>query len=233
MIVDSLVAEIGADRRKCLVVYNAVDVDDFKTSLGSDEAKRRIGLVPDCRTVSLIANLRPEKNRKMFLKMGSCVLDRHPNTRFLIIGDGPLRAEIEAQIKAMEIGDQVRLLGIRSDIPELLAATDVSVLTSEYEGLSNTLLESMCAGVSVVTTDFKGIENVLTHGQDGFVVPCGDAKAMAEKIGRLLRDPALRRQIGETAKKRIEAQFSLKAMADSLCTGYQRLFEEVKQQAQR
>jgi glycosyltransferase involved in cell wall biosynthesis len=118
-------------------------------------------------------------------------------------------------------------LGNRADVPDLLAATDVTVLTSQVEGLPNALVESMCLGVPVVSTDYPGVEELVTDGREGFVAPRGNAPALAERVGHLLQDEALRRQMGACGRRTVEARFGLEAMATNLLAAYQMCLERV------
>jgi len=119
------------------------------------------------------------------------------------------------------VSEAVRFLGDRSDIADILAATDVSVLTSHYEGLANALIEAMSAGVPVVSTDYAGVEELLTDGRQGFIVPRGDAAAMARRVCQLLDDPGLRERMRREGIESAEQRFSIEAMAGSLRLVYE------------
>ena len=115
---------------------------------------------------------------------------------------------------------------MRDDVPDVLAATDVTVLTSDYEGFSNTQMESLAAGVPVVTTHWNGVEELVRDGHEGFVVAPGDAQALAARITSVLADPALRRRLGASGRERVESRFGLDATASTLLALYARLLEE-------
>ena len=224
-IAESLVKCIGADREKISVVYNGIDANAFASSLSPQEARTRLGLPADAKVVSIIGRLRPEKNHAMFLRMASRVRRELPDARFLIIGDGPLEGPLRQQTESLGIEDAVHFLGIRDDIGDLLVATDICVLTSPLEGLPNSLVEAMSVGVAVISTGYPGVEEVLADGEEGFVVPRDDDEAMAKRVIRLMRDPALRVRQGAAGKKRVSKQFGLEAMGNSLLGIYQRGFE--------
>lgn len=226
-VADTLSRTFGIDRGKCLVVDNGIDTEVFATQLSPAEAKERIGVDPSCPVVSIIAQLRPEKNHPLFLETAALTLEDHPDTRFVIAGDGECRSSLEQSARCLGIADRVLFLGNRPDVPDLLAATDVSVLTSHVEGLPNTLVESMCLGVPVVTTDYAGVDELVTDGREGFVAPCGQASALADRVGRLLQNEALRRQMGACGRRTVEARFSLHAMATNLVAAYGKCLERV------
>ncbi|MEN8185412.1 MAG: glycosyltransferase family 4 protein, partial [Myxococcota bacterium] len=109
----------------------------------------------------------------------------------------------------------------RQDIPDLLRATDISILTSSYEGVSNALMESMCVGLPVVSTAYAGADELVTDGHDGLLDPLGDAPAFAECLLALLADPATRERLGAAARRTIESRYSLEAMVEALLSLYQ------------
>jgi glycosyltransferase involved in cell wall biosynthesis len=217
----SVVREIGADPDRCFVVRNAIDASQFRSSLTRAQAKAKLGLAPDAPTVSILAGFRPQKNHALFLDAAQRVLGTHPDARFLVIGDGPERSAIEVRIAALGLADRVLMLGFRSDVADCLAATDVSVLTSDYEGVSNSLMESMSAGVPVVSTRYPGADELVTDGQDGLLVPLGDARMLADRLCKLLGDPAQRERLGRGGQRTIEARYGIGVMASSLLALYE------------
>jgi glycosyltransferase involved in cell wall biosynthesis len=225
-VVDELVRAVGVDRRRCHVVRNAIDPAAFRSDLDPAQARARLGLEHDCETVTMLANLRPEKNHALFLEAAVHVASARPRVRFLLAGEGPERPSIEAAVARLGLVERVHLLGMRDDVPDVLAATDVTVLTSDYEGFSNTQMESLAAGVPVVTTHWNGVEELVRDGREGFVVAPGDAPALAARITSLLADPALRRRLGASGRERVESRFGLDATVSTLLALYERLWGE-------
>lgn len=217
----SLRRSVGARRERCFVVPNGIDPEAFAPRLPPGEARARLGLPREAGVVTMIARLRPQKDHRVFLDMASRLAPEHPGTNFLIVGGGELRADLEREATRRGLAGRVMFMGDRPDVPDILAATDVSVLASHYEGLSNALLESMAAGVPVVSTDFPGVEEVLVEGREGLVVPAGNGAALASAVGALLRDPALRRRMGEKGARSVRERFSLEAMSGSLLQVYE------------
>jgi glycosyltransferase involved in cell wall biosynthesis len=224
-IADSMAGALNIDRSRFIVVGNVVNCEAFRSSLSRLEARRRLGLETNGGTVSIIAGLRPQKNHALFVRMAELLLKERRKTNFLIVGDGELRPSLEAQIRTLGIADRIMLLGKRPDIPDILAATDVSVLTSHREGIPNALLESMAAGIPVVTTDYSGARELVTDGQDGCIVPSGDAAALAQAVGRLLDDASLRARMGQQGRKTVETRFSGREVSTALVLAYQRVLE--------
>jgi len=217
----SVVRELGADRDRCFVVRNAIDPSQFRSSLTRAEAKAKLGVDPDAPTVSILAGFRPQKNHALFLDAAQRVLGTHPDARFLVLGDGPERSGIEARIAELGLADRVRMLGFRSDVADCLAATDVSVLTSDYEGVSNSLMESMSAGVAVVSTHYPSAEELISDGHDGLLVPRGDARTLADRLCKLLGDPTERERLGRNGQRTIEQRYGVDAMAAALRAVYE------------
>jgi len=222
-VVEELVRHVHARRGRCHVVRNAIDVEAFRPTLDPSRARAKLGLDPGCETVTILAVLRPEKNHGLFLEAAVRVARARPRACFLVVGEGPERGAIEVALARLGLGERVRLLGMRADVPDVLAATDVSVLTSVYEGLSNTLMESLAASVPVVSTHHAGVESLVRDGAEGFVVPQGDARALADRVIELLADPPQRARMGRSGRERVAAHYGLDAMAAALLALYERL----------
>ena len=225
-IVESLVREVGAHREHCFVVRNAVDPASFRSELSKAEAKEKLDIDPECPVVSIVANLRPQKNHRMFLEVARKVRETHPQARFLIVGDGTERSLVDGWVEELGLAPEVRVLGVRLDVPDILAATDISLLTSDYEGVSNSLLESMGAALTVVSTAYPGVEELITDGHDGRVTPLRDAPAMAATLRQLIDDPAERSRLGSNAQETIETRYGIDVMTTALLEVYERYRED-------
>jgi glycosyltransferase involved in cell wall biosynthesis len=226
VIVGELVAKVHVDRRRCHVVPNAIDPEAFRSRLAPAEARARLGLDPGCETVAIVAVLRPEKRHALFLEAAALVARARPAAHFLIVGEGPERGAIEAGVARLGVAERVHMLGMRRDVADILAATDVSVLTSAYEGLSNAVMESLAASVPVVSTEYPGVDELVRDGREGHVVPQGDAPALADRIARLLADPQQRERMGRSGRERVETRYGLDAMVSNLLGLYERLLAE-------
>lgn len=169
------------------------------------------------------ARLSPEKGIGVLIAAAADVVAEHPLARFLIFGEGPLRPELQSCIHRNKLHHAVTLAGYRDDLDELLPNADVAVLPSYTEGLPNAVLEACAAGVPVVATAVGGTPEVLADGDGGFLVPPGDAAALADRINALLRDGALRRTMGAAGRARVEAEFTFDAQARQ----YRDLFAEL------
>ena len=143
--------------------------------------------------------------------------------RLLIAGDGPQRAEVEAEIAASGIGDITWLAGARSDVPEVMRALDIFALPSQAEGISNTILEAMASGLPVVATEVGGNAELVAAGETGALVPAQDPHAMAQALLRYTADAALRQSHGTAGRQRVERSFSI----DNMVERYTRLYQSL------
>lgn len=162
----------------------------------------------DVLRVGMIARMNhPVKNHPAFLRAAARLAAEFPGAEFLLVGGGPLRPGLERMAASLGLGDRVRFLGDRRDVPAVLAALDVSVLPSHSESLSNAILESMAAGVPVVAARVGGNPEVVIDGVTGLLVPPDDDEQLADALLRLLRQPELRMRYGGQAREFARAHF--------------------------
>jgi len=149
-----------------------------------------------------------------------------PDVRFLLVGDGPLRGALEARAGALGLAGALRFVGETDDAPGVLADADISVLTSIKEGCSNVVLESMAAGCPMVATAVGGNPELIEDGVTGYLVPAGDAEAVADRIVRLLTEPGLAARMGEAARAHVASEFSVERMVEKTVGLYAALLDE-------
>ena len=164
------------------------------------------------RIVGNVARLAPQKGHATLLEAAPRVLERHPDVRFAIAGDGELRSELERA--AAPLGDRVAFLGARDDVPDLLASFDVFAFPSLFEGLCLAVIEAQAAGVPVVATPVGGIVENVVDGETGLLVPPRDPRALADAIVRLLDDPALARSLADRARPKVLKRYSRERMVE-------------------
>src|SRR5438093_6658966 len=170
------------------------------------------GFVADAPLVLFAGRLAEQKRVDDLLKAVDLLQRVQPNVRTVIAGDGPLRDRLEETARAYHLDGRVRFLGHRDDLPRLLAAADVVVLPSAYEGLPNVVLEAMRFRKPVVATAAPGTTEAVIDGQTGFLVPVGDVTGLTRSIRDLVRDPALAHRLGAAGRARAEAHFGAEAM---------------------
>jgi glycosyltransferase involved in cell wall biosynthesis len=165
------------------------------------------------------------KGVEYFLDAAAILAKRFPAVRFVIAGDGANRKELEERAASLGIAERVIFTGFRTDIPILLSEAAVSVLPSLSEGLSNSLLESMAAGVPVIAANVGGNPEIIEDGVSGKLVPPRDAAALAQAMGDFLRDRDLAARFGEAGRQRVTELFSMERSVHEVESLYHRLVE--------
>ena len=202
---------IGEENKYCLIRYG-IDYSEFDT--GKSSIRKELGIKTDDRVVGMVSCFKPQKSPLDFVRLAYLVNKELPNTKFILVGDGILRSRIKRLISQFHLEKQVILTGWRRDIPQVLTALDVCVLTSLWEGLPISVLEAMSASLPVVATDTGGVKEAVQEGESGFIVPLGDVKKMSERVIALLKGPELRKQFGEKGRLSLGNNFSLKNMVE-------------------
>lgn len=151
---------------------------------------------------------------------------RHANWVLDIIGDGPLEPSLRTMADSLGIDRQVNFLGLRKDVPRLLAGAQVFILASHWEGLPLSILEAMQAGLPVVATDVGGVSEALVDRETGFLVSCGDVSALKDRIAQLLEDEALRARMGQAGRRRYDQLFTLERMVGKTLAVYRSVLRE-------
>jgi glycosyltransferase involved in cell wall biosynthesis len=210
---------VGRGRWK--VIYNGIDTA-LPLVRERGESYRALGIPNDAPVVGLVGRIVAVKAPELFLKAVALASKDVPGLRALVIGDGPLRPEAEAHARRLGVEQRTVFTGLREDVPDLLAGMDVLVFSSTREGLSIAMLEAMAAGVPVVATRVGGNPELIDSGVSGFLVPSGDAPALAAHITDLLLDQSLAQRIRVAARRRVEERFSLAAMV----AAYEALYDD-------
>ena len=212
----------GAQPGKIVVIRNGVSPVISNTN-ARRELGRDLGLDTNAAIVGIVARLQEVKGHRFFIEAAAEVLRSRSGAHFVLVGDGPLRTEIEQQAAELGITDHVRLLGDRSDVSRLIAGFDLLVLASLHEGLPNAVMEAMAAGVPVVATSVGGTKELIADGETGYLAPPADSSALAERILFALGDEEHREGIVSTARRRITSAFGIERMVDSVETLYDEL----------
>lgn len=161
--------------------------------------RRELCLHDDVPLIGIVARLAPVKGHGYFIKAAEKILKKHPGTRFLIVGDGELRGELEGQAQKRGIEGSCIFCGFRKDLTKVYADLDVVVLTSLNEGLPVAVIEGMTAGKPVVAFNVGGVEDLIEDDLTGILVPFGDVEKLADSITRLLKDPRECKRLGRNA----------------------------------
>lgn len=196
------------------VVYYGIDLARFANAAPALEPEAGSLVVGN------VARLAPQKGQRHLVEAAALVHERHPEVRFLFVGDGELRAELEAQAASTARPDRFLFVGARDDVPELLASIDVFALPSLFEGLCYAVIEAQAAGVPVVATPVGGVRENVVDGETGLIVPLESPRALADAIVRLLDDPELAARLAANARKRTFERYSLERMVDETIALY-------------
>ena len=207
----------GYDPDRIAVIPNGVDLARFDAPVDSAAVRGSLGIEPDAPLVTVVSRVTRLKGLEQFIGAAAVLAERHPRARFLVAGepapgDELYLASLKRLAARLGIGDRLVFAGLRQDVPALLGASTVAVMPSLNEALSNSLLESMAAGVPTVATRVGGTPEALTDGESGLLVPPGDMAALAAAVRRLLDDPAAATAYGRAARRVIEQRFSLRTM---------------------
>ena len=222
-VADGLVTGERLPAPKIRVVHNGIDLTRLPPfSLDRVAARRTAGFDPQRRLVAQVGRLTAQKDYPTFLAAAARVAVEVADVDFLVVGEGELRSELEAEVGRLDLGGRVRFLGLRHDVPALLGAVDVLVLTSRYEGLPNVVIEAMATGAVAVATDVGGVRELLVSGETGFIVPPGDAQAVADAVLAVLRAPESALRTAAAARRRVETEFTVDAMVRRTTELYER-----------
>jgi glycosyltransferase involved in cell wall biosynthesis len=205
-----LVDDVGLRASRVETIYNGIEVDRYRDGGASEGLRRDLGLPANG---PIVGSMYPVKGQTYLVQAMARVAARVPGAVCLIAGRGELGPALAREAAGLGLGDRVRLLGYRTDVPALLGLMDVFVLPSLSEGLPLSLLEAQAAGKPVVASRVGGCPEALDDGRSGYLVPPRDPQVLAERLLSLLGDPAAARAMGAHGRARVRAMFSLDAMA--------------------
>jgi len=189
---------------------------DYKeSSKPTSVIKQGLGIGAQDLVVTNISCFKPQKAPLDFIRLASLLSHDYSGLKFIMVGDGALRPDIEERIKEEHLEDRIILAGWRRDIPDILEITDILALTSLWEGVPIAVLEAMAASCAVVATSTGGIEEVIDNGRTGFLISVGDMPQMKEKVSLLLSGDEARRSMGAKARDFIAGKFTVEKMAKS------------------
>jgi glycosyltransferase involved in cell wall biosynthesis len=212
---DKLLKRISIDETKVTVIRNGVRTSGVR--LKYEECKKAIeglGCQTGDKIVGAVGRLTEEKNHAMLLMAAQVVITKHPNAKFLIVGDGPLREELENLAAELLISDNTIFTGWRDDVNTLYQVMDLVVFPSLTEGLPISLLEAMSHGKVVLATRVGGIPEVIHHGKNGVLIDENDPEYLAEGITYILKNASKVQEMGRRASELIEKELSIGRMAE-------------------
>lgn len=219
---EGLRATDGFSGARITVIENGIEVNNYGSG-DKRQARQKAGLDPARKYLIHVARHHPVKDQATLLRAFAQALPELPQVDLLLVGDGPLRGELENQAVELRIVDRVKFLGIRADIPDLMRAADIFTLTSLSEAASLTLLEAMASGLPVVVSAVGGNPEIVRHEHEGLLFPRGDTNACAAAFRRLFAEPALAARLGAAGRARASEKYQLSRTVEQYYHLYRQL----------
>jgi len=214
---------IGKESNYTIIRYG-INKDEFL--LKDRSIKEELGIKDSDLVVGMISCLKPQKSPQDFVRLAFQINQILPQMKFILIGDGVLRYRVEKLVRRYNLQKNLILTGWRRDIPRILSAIDIFVLTSLWEGLPISVLEAMASAKPVVATHTGGIEEAIIEGKTGFLIPVRDVKKMSDRLITLLKDGNLRKELGQNARDFLDGSYHLENMVNANQDLYENLVKE-------
>lgn len=220
-----LLHTVGVNPEKIRQIYNGVDLAKFASHARAPSTDIPSFLLDDqSLVIGTVGRLTPVKDQQNLLSAAALLIRNNPSIedklQVIIVGDGALRTSLEQQAQKLGLGGRVWFAGDRDDVPQILQCMDVFVLPSLAEGISNTLLEAMACSLPIVATRVGGTPEIIGHGEQGLLVEAQDTDALADALFRLLEDKGLRKQYGESGRKKVERSFNWESTVSNYAEVY-------------
>lgn len=200
--------ERGLPEEKCMAMYSGIDLEPYAHAPPARQAREMLGVDEEHFVVGNIARLWPEKEQASLVEAAGLLVERYPQVRFVIVGDGPLKEDLERQINRAGLEKHVLMPGYCEDFVAVLAALDVFAFPSSAEGTPMVIYSAMAMGVPIVASPVSGVGEIVEDGRSGLFVPPSDAAAMAGAVEKLLEDISLGERLGAAAKKSCHDNYS-------------------------
>jgi glycosyltransferase involved in cell wall biosynthesis len=205
------------------VIPDGIDYSPFEEAASSQYLRQELGFGLDDFLVGIVAHLADHKGHKYLIKATEILKEKAPKIRVIIVGEGPLRMELDRLVKQTHVEDIVFFLGFREDVPQILASLDLFVLSSYLEGMGSSILDAMASRLPVVATKTGGIPEVVVNGETGLLVPPRSPAALAKAILKIYEDRELGSRLGQKGYEVVHQKFSAEAMALKVIREYERI----------
>ena len=226
-----LIEEFGVDPERAITIPNAVDARSLEPSDSRENVRGSLGIRPDAKVVLSLGALTWEKDPLAHLDIVTRAVQARTGTVHVFAGDGPLRLDLEREIERRGVGPRTLLLGSRSDVSDLLAASDVLLMASRTEGMPACVIEAGMMGLPVVGYALAGVAEVVAEGETGCLVRPLDVEGAAKQLALLLGNASLRRRMGEAARERCRAHFDIRSVAPGYLGVYEQVYREAREVA--
>ena len=209
---NTLIKERGIPPHRVVKIYNGIELNKYNPKLKKTSFRNNWGIPPEVPIVGAIGRMVWQKGFEFLIKAIPDIVEVAPDTRFLLIGDGPLRPNLENLARKLNVHGRIVFTGFRSNIPELLSTMDVLAVPSVQEGFPMITLEAMAMAKPVVATQIQGITEQIVDGKEGVLIPPRNPETLARTVQRLIADKELSARLGRTARGRVEDFFSVSKM---------------------
>ena len=211
------------DPEKIRVIYNGIDPGPFQDPPRTN-IRRIFGIPQDQFLVGFVGLLDERKGVSTLVRAFGNLLDAYPETHLLLAGEGRMESSLREQSKSFQT--HVTFAGFRDDIPEIMKSIDALVLPSLWEGFGIVLIEAMAAGKPVITTQVSNMPEIVTHEQEGFLVPINDSDALQKNIAKLIDDPELQERMGKNGRETVNQRFTIDRMIDEIESYFNDLMQD-------
>jgi glycosyltransferase involved in cell wall biosynthesis len=215
---------VGLPASKLITIQNGVEIHRYEAAIPYD--RKEWDLENSDVIIGCVARLSPEKGHTVLLQAFRKTISRHPQARLVLIGDGEERERLQHLAAELNIGHFVRFLGLRADVPEVLAACDLFTLPSIQEGFPMVILEALAAGKAVIASEVGAIPDAIRHGATGLLVPPGDADALASALCLLIEDEEVRQRLGQSGREFVREAYDFDRTVGRYDDLYQRVLGE-------
>jgi len=202
------------------LIRSGIELAAFANPLRPRQTVRKeFGIPMDAVVIGTVTRLSPQKSPLVFIEAAHIISNTHPNVYFLVVGDGPLRNDVEQRIKELKLGDRICLTGLRRDVPDLLSACDIFTLSSLWEGLPRVLPQAMANGLPVVASAIDGSREIIQDAVNGRLFPPGNHTIMAKTLIELIEDPGMAKNLAAQGHKSVE-EYDVNRMVDKITDLY-------------
>jgi glycosyltransferase involved in cell wall biosynthesis len=216
-----------ADDRKYHLIRSAIPMADFDPARTNREATRQeLGIPPDAPVVGNVGRFSTQKNPLDWVRVAGIVGRADSRLHFLLVGDGPLRPQVEAQLQEEGIRDRTILTGLRRDVASLMSAMDIFMLSSLWEGLPRVIPQAMAMGLPVIANQADGTDDAIRDGDNGYLCTPGEVEEMAKRCQELVRDPLKRLEMGKRGRAYATQEYDLRHMITQIEVLYEQLLSE-------
>ena len=193
-------------------IYNGIELDFYQPNANQGDLRSKWDIPSRVPLIGAVGRMVWQKGFEFFLRAIPEIMESYPDTRFLLVGDGPLRTKLENLAQQLNIDDSITFTGFQSDIRQILSAIDVLVVPSILEGLPMIILEGMAMAKPIVSTHIDGITEQISDEKEGILVPMRTSKDLAKAVSRLIHDRELAIRLGKAARRRVKNHFTVEQM---------------------